>query len=361
MPVSKARLVAQLLWRRFMAEGSLAIFPQQRLGSADDGMRFASAKNKETAWHETYAYAGLAVSAVGHHDGETPGVIIYVSKASATALKSVPKEIDGVAVTIRKIGLISISPDKAAKATGEPRVYKRGNRIACGSSCATGGGGDSGTFGAIVTKGNDETLFLLSNNHVIAGCNQIPPGMPIMSPAPADARPDGDVPLSIAVLTEAIAMQSGNPKHVPPCEEDIALGRITLPDSVSSWQGGEDGYDTPTEIVDPEPDMRVKKIGRTTGLTLGMVDGEVSDPYAVNCNVKGFRANVWFKNFWCLLGAEVPFVLPGDSGSLVVTEDGKAAVGLIFSSSPNGAIGHMIPFRHIAKKLGIKLRNDHGV
>jgi hypothetical protein len=344
-----------------MAEGNLAVFPQQRLASVDDGMKFASSKHKEAAWQETLAYAGLAVSAVSHRDGGRPGVIIYVSKASARALKALPKEIDGVPVTIRKIGLISISPDKASKVTGEQRVYKRGDRIACGSSCAAGGGGDSGTFGAIVTKGGDDTLFLLSNNHVIAGCNQIPPGMPIMSPAPADARPDGYAPLSIAVLTEAIAMHSGNPKHVPPCEEDVALGRITLPDSVSSWQGGEDGYDTPTEIVDPEPDMKVKKVGRTTGLTTAVVDGEVSDPYGVNCNIQDFRAKVWFKNFWCLIGTEIPFALPGDSGSLVVTEDGKAAVGLIFSSSPNGAIGHMIPFSHIAKRLGIKLRNGHGV
>lgn len=107
-----------------MAEGSLAVFPQQRLGSADDGMKLASARHKEAAWHDTLAYAGLSVSAVGHREGEDPGVIVYVSKGSARALKPVPKELDGIPVTIRKIGLISISPDKAGKVTGEQMVYK---------------------------------------------------------------------------------------------------------------------------------------------------------------------------------------------------------------------------------------------
>jgi hypothetical protein len=72
-------------------------------------------------------------------------------------------------------------------------------------------------------------------------------------------------------------------------------------------------------------------------------------------------SSVCLRNQVSFTHSEAPFALPGDSGSLVVTEDGRAAVGLIFSSSPNGAIGHMIPFRQIAKKLGIKLRNDHGV
>ena len=344
-----------------MAEGSLAVLPQQRIGSADEGMRLASSRQKPAVWDETMAYAKLTVSAVGHQEGKVGGgVVVYVSKGSAKALKGLPAELDGVSITIRKAGLISISPGAMGKVTGDPNVYKRGDRIACGSSCATAGG-DSGTFGAIVTKGDDGTLFVLSNNHVLAGCNHIPPGMPIMSPAPTDARPGGPPPLSIAELTETIAMHSGNPKHVDPCQEDIAIGKLLVPDRVSSWQGGDDGYDTPTTIVDPEPDMKVKKIGRTTGLTFGAVDSEVSDPFPVACNVKGFKATVWFRNFWCLLGNEVPFALPGDSGSLVVTEDGKGAVGLLFSSSPGGAIGHMIPFRQIAKALGVKLQNGHGL
>ena len=226
-----------------MAEGSLAVLSQQRIGSADEGMQLASARHKEKIWEDTQAYAPLAVSAVGHQDGkEGGGVVLYVSKGSAKALKAFPKEIDGVPIMIRNVGLISINPSQVGKFAGEPKVYSRDGRIACGSSCATTVG-DAGTLGAIVTKAGGESLFVLSNNHVLAGCNQIPPGLPIMSPAPFDARPGGLPPLAIAVLSEAIPMHSGNPKHVKPCEEDAALGEIRLPDQVSSWQGGDDGYD----------------------------------------------------------------------------------------------------------------------
>lgn len=344
-----------------MAEGSLAVLPQQRIGSTSDGMQLASARHKEEAWDATLAYAMLAVSAVGHQEGKANGgVVVYISKGSAKALKAVPKEIDGVPIVIRKVGLISINPAQAGKYSGEPKIYTRGDRIACGSSCATTIG-DAGTLGAIVTKKGDDALFALSNNHVLAGCNQIPPGLAIMSPAPADSRPGGRPPLAIGELTEAIPMHSGNPKHVKPCEEDVAIGRITEPTKVCTWQGGDDGYDTPVEITEPEMDMRVKKVGRTTGLTLGAVDAQVTDPYPVACNVKGFKANVWFNNFWSLLGDETPFALPGDSGSLVVTEDGKKAVGLLFSSSPNGAVGYMVTLSQVVKKLGIDLKSGYGI
>lgn len=345
-----------------MAQGSMAACPRMQLASEEEGRLLAARRHKVGAWTETKAFAGLAVSAVGHGTGDDAGVIVYVSKGSAKALRSVPEEIDGVPITVRKIGLITINPERAGKVTGDPKVYLKGNRIACGSSCATGGAGaGAGTFGAIVTKGDDEALYLLSNNHVIAGCNQIPPGMPILSPAALDAKPGGQVPITIATVSEAVPMLSGDPHHVKPCEEDVAIGLISDGTKVSSWQGDDDGFDTPTTIVEPELSMRVKKVGRTTGLTIATIDSKVSDPYPIPCNVRGFRANIWFKNFWCLLATEAPFALPGDSGSLVVTEDGRGAVGILFSSTPTGEVGHMIPFSHVAKKLGIKLRSGHGI
>jgi hypothetical protein len=37
------------------------------------------------------------------------------------------------------------------------------------------------------------------------------------------------------------------------------------------------------------------------------------------------------------------FVLPGDSGSLVVSEDGSSAVGVVFAGNPSGDYGFIIP------------------
>jgi hypothetical protein len=45
-----------------------------------------------------------------------------------------------------------------------------------------------------------------------------------------------------------------------------------------------------------------------------------------------------------------PFAIAGDSGSLVVTEDGTATVGLIFAAS--GQYGCFTPLKYILQELG---------
>ena len=360
MPVGKARSVAQLLMKRFMAQGNLTVVPQ-RLGSIEEGMQLVGSQNKKEVWEETLAFSGLAVQAVGHEEGkENPGVVVYVTKGSTRALRRFPKTVDDVSVEIMKIGLVSVRPDQAGKPTREPGIYLRKDRIACGGSCASGGG-DQGTIGALVKKDGEAELFLLSANHVLAGCNHIPPGMPIMAPASDDARPDAPNPRTIATLSRTIPLHSGDPRHVNPCEEDVAIGLITEPEGVSSWQGGDDGYDTPTDIVNPRAGMSVKKAGRTTGVTFGTVHTLVSEPIPIPCNARGFKGNVWFKNVWYVKTDDPPFALPGDSGSLVVTEDGSTAVGLLFSSSSSGNLGVMIPVSHVLRKLGVELVSGHGI
>jgi hypothetical protein len=342
-----------------MLQGNLAVAPQ-KLGSAEDGLQLASAKHKEQAWEATYAFSGLAVQAVGYEEGkEDPGVVVYVTKGSAKALMRFPRELDGVSVEIMRIGLVSVRPDQAGNPSREPGIFLKGDRIACGGSCASGGG-DQGTLGALVKNPNEDELYVLSANHVLAGCNHIPPGMPIMAPAADDARPDAPDPRTIAKLTRVIPMHSGDPRHVSPAEEDLAIGLVNDPDGVSSWQGGEDGYDTPTETVDPRATLGVMKTGRTTGVTTGIIHTLVSEAIPIPCNAKGFKGNVWFKNVWYVRTDDPPFALPGDSGSLVVTDDGKAAVGLLFSSSSSGNLGVIIPIRHVLRKLGVGLVSGHG-
>lgn len=358
--MSKARLVAQLLAKRFMAEGRMTVIPQS-IGSVEEGMQLASSRNKPNAWTETAAFAGLSVQAVGVEEGKAePGVIIYATKGTAKSFKSLPKEIDEVRIVVRKIGLVSVNPDQANNATTEPKTHLRKERITCGSSCATAGG-DAGTIGAVVKRLDDEKFFIMSNNHVLAGCNTIPLGMPILAPWPEDCRPDGCLPRSIARLAAVVALRVGDPQHVKPCEEDLALGALLSPDLVSSWQGGDDGYDTPAEIAEPISGMRVKKMGRTTGLTTAVVDTIVFDPTPIPCQTRDFKGNLWFKNIWYLLGSHSQFALPGDSGSLVVTEDGKKAVGVLFASSTKGDYGQMIPISHALKELKVSLVSGHGL
>ena len=222
----------------------------------------------------------------------------------------------------------------------------------------------SGTLGALMRDEENGHLYALSNNHVFGDCNHMPIGMPIMSPSNKDAGPQLPAPREIARFLRMHELRSGNPFLVRAVNVDAALGEVTDEDVVSSWQGNEhDGYDTPTTIVEPYPGMRVKKFGRTTGLTKGTIRTFVRDPMAVPYQSTHFWATVWFRHVWAVAADEGEmFAAAGDSGSLVVTEDGAAAVGLIFAASPNGVFGWISPLTDVVAKLkGIALVGNHGV
>jgi hypothetical protein len=80
--VTKARLVAHLLAKRFMVEGKMAVVPQ-RIGSPEEGMQLAASKNKEEAWQETAAFGSLMIQAVGFREnGAKAEVVVGVSWGS---------------------------------------------------------------------------------------------------------------------------------------------------------------------------------------------------------------------------------------------------------------------------------------
>jgi hypothetical protein len=159
-------------------------------------------------------------------------------------------------------------------------------------------------------------------------------------------------------------MRSGDPNFVNPCDADLALARVVDHRVVSSWQGdAADGYDTPASSIEPEPGMAVMKFGRTTHLKFGEVEAKVSTPTPVSYTAKHFKGVVWFQDVWTIAAANgEPFALPGDSGSLVVTDDGKHAVGLVFAANRTGEYAWMIPMACIARSFGgLSLVSGHGV
>jgi hypothetical protein len=204
----------------------------------------------------------------------------------------------------------------------------------------------------------------VSNNHVLAGCNHVPPNQPILSPSSNDGRADIPSPKEIGRHDKIHVLTSGNPNFVNPCDADVAMARAVSPGDLSSWQGdAQHGYDTPQQAAAPTSLVRVKKFGRTTGLTTGTVEARVSTPMAVTYSSKHFKGVVWFKDIWTIAAdGGNPFALSGDSGSLVVTEDGQTAVGLLFAANPSGDYAWMIPMPCIAGSFGgIQLVHGHGV
>jgi hypothetical protein len=358
-----AELVAQKLAAKFLEEGLFtATTPMKH--SAAQGLLPASASPgiDVEEFYEEQGFAGLAVQAVGHEQGsDHERVHIYVAKGSKSAIQSLPVGDGAVEIAVNRVGRLVVKPEQANAVTNHGNVFVRKNRVACGSSCAPSGENHSGTFGALV-RTKDKQLCLLSCNHVIAACNHTPVGMPILSPSNADASPTERAPGTIARHDAICELRSGVPALVNPCEEDVALACITDPGLVTSWQGDAPGYDTPKTIAPPTSGMRVKKTGRTTGLTTGTVEARIGTLMNLPYKTKHFSATVWFRNVWSIRGDDdEPFALPGDSGSLVVNENGPTAVGLIFAVSATD-IAFMIPMNRVSQCFGgIRLVGGHGV
>jgi hypothetical protein len=98
----------------------------------------------------------------------------------------------------------------------------------------------------------------------------------------------------------------------------------------------EGSYGIPSVTTAPATiDLAVKKHGRTTGLTSGKV-------YAINATV-----NVTYDSGVARFVNQIvitpgSFSGGGDSGSLVVTEDGNHPVGLLFAGSSSYTIANPI-------------------
>jgi len=104
------------------------------------------------------------------------------------------------------------------------------------------------------------------------------------------------------------------------------------------------GYGVPNKTpTDAALNMRVQKFGRTTLLTKGTITG-------INATMSVGYADNWYALFSGQIIVETPgaFVLPGDSGSLVVTEDANAnPVGLLFAGNADGTMAIVNPINKV--------------
>ena len=309
-----------------------------------------------------YGFAGLAVQSVGYSAGsDDERVHVYVTRGGKRSLDRLATEVDGVRVEVTNLGKLIIRPEAINAVSNRGHLYERNGRIACGSSCAPAGENYAGTFGALVRS--PEGIMALSNNHVFAACNHIPVGQPILSPSPMDARPEIPAPRELCRHSRIVELRSGTPPLVPMSLCDAAVAKIPEEGSVSSWQGGhEDGYDTPTQTISPYSGLRVKKVGRTTGLTFGTIQAFIGTPWALPYKNPNFSAVVWFTHTWTVRADDdEPFALPGDSGSLIVTEEGDSAVGLLFAASNKGTHAVIAPIDTVLNELNLTLLGNHGV
>ncbi len=310
-----------------------------------------------------YAQGRLAKArVVGVIADEEHGTVTILTKGALgpRVVGRLPEELDGVTVAYIGSADIETNPPMvpAASTIAQPPCHLHGGKIACGSSVTAAPVYGAGTFGCLVTT-DDGILYGLTNNHVTGDCNHTPLGMHILSPAPMDADPNGPAPTGIGRHHSFVPLHSGDPQQVQVQELDVALFSVTDHDQVSSMQGS-GVFNTPGATINPAGRMRVKKIGRTTGLTHGEVVGPWVTSLPIPYKSSRFSSVVHFTGAWGVRSLDgESFSSPGDSGSLVVTEDGQHAVGLIFAGA--GQVSLMMPIISVMDHLNLALVEGHTV
>lgn len=190
----------------------------------------------------------------------------------------------------------------------------------------------TGTLGALVQDINN-IQYILSNNHVLAKTNRGRTGDAIIQPGLADQSPGCYKDLNDAVANLSrfvtISFKKGKTNKVDAAIARVIDGKV---DSSGSILGI--GEISNLIITEPAIGMSVKKSGRTTGLTQGVINSlnvTVDVIYNKECGIGSQKAR--FIN-QIMIGPP-GFSAGGDSGSLIVENPSPypGAVGLLFAGS----------------------------
>ncbi|NJN54615.1 MAG: hypothetical protein HC804_07575 [Anaerolineae bacterium] len=241
-----------------------------------------------------------------------------------------PSEVDGIPVDVIEAtyGIqIMLEGDTQLEAAVDGRD-QRFDEIPLGVSIGSPGV-TAGTLGAKVYDAETETAYILSNWHVLVGSTAVPPGEPIWQPGRLDGGRSAD---KIAEVTRSVLGPF-----------DAALARITGERPILETTLEGDHLD---DVTAPRLGMMVWKSGRTTGRTVGFIDGLMMITQ-LNYGAAGLQRLEQVFRVVPRPGSPPGEVsLGGDSGSVWVDEASGKAVGLHFAGetgdAPEYALAHDI-------------------
>jgi hypothetical protein len=305
---------------------------QQRLGIAPIGEVRAAIAAQERHLASLHGTAGVVGTAVGRLPNGRLAIRVFLT---SSAVRGVPASLDGFPVATQVTGQFIALSDPTTRQRPAPIGFSVGHPAIT-----------AGTIGARVidVSGN---VFVLSNNHVLANSNGAAIGDPILQPGPFDgglAPADQIATLhafkpivftSNASNTIDAAIALANPSDVLSHTAEDAYGQ---PNPRIFGDANDDGvFDDKMALLG----VAVQKTGRTTKLTHGTITG-------INATL-----NVCYEQtFFCTKIARfvdqiiiegAGFSGGGDSGSLIVTDDGNLMpVGLLFAGGSSQTIANRI-------------------
>lgn len=213
--------------------------------------------------------------------------------------------------------------------------------------------GTQGVLARGLSPDRQKRLLVLSNNHILANCNDCQPGDAIHQPGPLDMSPNvtPSPANQIGVLEQWVPLNfAGQPNYVD-CATAWCWPDRVRKDFIRSADGSWTYFNVGSQPIDAVHDMQVGKSGRTTQMTTGGivdVNASISVSYG-NGRVANFSDQV------TITGApDHPFSDGGNSGSLIWTWDGtRAPVGLLFAGGRDYTFANKIG--HVLQALGIEL------
>ena len=308
---------------------------------------------QEAHTDEMFEIAGVVGTAVGLSESGRPVVKVYLM---TDQVEGVPVNVDGVPFVPEISGEIlalQIGQAKGSKKGGRPkpsvdRTATFGRPVPIGVS--TGHPNiTAGTIGARVIDGNGN-VYALSNNHVYADQNYASIGDAVIQPGTFDG---GSLPADyIGTLSDYQILDFNGGDNVI----DAAIALSSTEDLGNATPS--DGYGVPpTNTIDAAVGHKVKKYGRTTGLTSGRVD-------AINATLNvGYGTGVVARFVQQIIITPGDFSAGGDSGSLIlvttVTGRGKnksetvRAVGLLFAGSQFLTVAN--PITSVLNRFGVTI------
>jgi hypothetical protein len=287
------------------------------------------------------AHPEVVGTATGLTEDGKPAIVV-MTKSEMTAKTDI--KIESLKKGVAPLGIPAAIEDLpvVVMVTGEIKALKSGgsfdptlrhrpapNGVSLGHPDIT-----AGTLGCLVTK--TSTIYILSNNHVMANSNNADIGDNILQPGPFDGGVDPDD--RIADLSDFVIIKFDGSDNVV----DAAIADVVNDADVTGETDPNAGsYGKPrSTTVSASVNMNVQKYGRTTKHTNGKVQAINA---TVNVNYGEESGVARFVNQIVIGGGN--FSAGGDSGSLIVARGGsndRKPVGLLFAGSSSSTIANPI-------------------
>lgn len=323
---------------------------------------------------------GVGYKLTGGRRTETKAIMVLVSRkvhpGRLAPRDRVPRTLSQVKTDVLEVGELRLLGPAARPAA--PAPLEEGDRttrmrparpgVSVGHYQVT-----AGTFGALVRDAETGRPMILSNNHVLANITDGKDGRanigdPVYQPGRYDGGTEADtiahleryVPILRTTLEETCPIAKGAerfgnyllrlafPGHRLRFVRATGAGNL-VDAAVAALVDPNDAVPDILDIgpvegtVEAAPGLKIMKSGRTSAVTHGEVQ-------VVGATVQVGLGDVGFAVFTDQI-VTTAIAQPGDSGSLVVTEEGHKAVGLLSAGSDQATVVSRI--ENIFKLLGV--------